>query len=122
MAKKLAVIVFVTCIVALAVGVRWFIRARSQSSYASCITILRQIDAAEQQWGLDHNKSTNDIPTWTDLVGPDRYMREMPVCPQGGTYTLSRVGDYPRCSIPMHSLYFGMVAVVDETGAPISGA
>lgn len=122
MARKLTIAAFVICIVALAAGIRWFIRVRSQSSYASCITLLRQIDGAQQWWAVEHNKTTNDIPTWDDLVGPDRYMREKPTCPQGGTYTLSRVGDYPRCSILMHSFYFGMVAVVDESGAPVPGA
>ncbi len=125
MSSKTNVVVVVATVAACAVvawGVRWFIRARSQSSYASCVTLLKQIDGAEQTWALEHNKTTNDIPTWDDLVGPDRYMRERPTCPQGGAYTLARVGDYPRCTIPMHSFYFGMVAVVDESGAPVLGA
>jgi hypothetical protein len=120
---KLAVVLAsaATCVLAVW-GVRWVIRARSQSAYSSCINGLRQIDGAVEQWALDNHKTTNDTPTWAEIVGRNRYLREKPKCPQGGTYTLSRVGDYPRCSIPMHSFYFGMVAVVDESGAPVQSA
>src|SRR2546428_5386890 len=79
-----------------ALGVRWFIRARTMSAYSSCINGLRQIDGAVQQWALDHHKTTNDMPTWADLAGPDGYIRRMPVCPRDGTYLLGRVADLPR--------------------------
>jgi hypothetical protein len=99
-------IVAIALLAAGGLGSRWFVRARSQSSVSSCINSLREIDGASQQWALDHHAASNDVPTWTDLVGADRYMREMPVCPQGGTYSLARVTDRPRCSIggPGHSL------------------
>src|SRR5436190_23764063 len=120
--KFLVVVVALAACAGVAWGLKRFIRTRSVSSYASGITLLREIDGAKQQWALEHSKATNDIPTWADLVGPDLYMRQKPICPQGGTYTLGRVDEYPRCSIVMHSLNFGMVAVVDETGAPLGGA
>jgi hypothetical protein len=106
----------------LALGLKWVNRARSKSSYASCVALLGQIDGAVLGWALDHKKTTNDVPTWDDLVCPDCYMSDKPVCPQGGEYTLRHVGEHPQCSIPMHSLDFGWVAVTDESGAPISGA
>src|SRR5882724_2270044 len=93
-------------LVAAAWGMREFVWARTTSASNACINNLRQIDGAVQQWALDRNASTNDVPTWADLVGANRYISEMPVCPQGGTYSLGRVADRPRCSIggPGHLL------------------
>ena len=60
-----------------------------------------QLEGAKQQWQLEHNKTTNDIPTLDDLKP---YMKltsrsEIPPCPQGGTYIPGRVGEPPRCSL-----------------------
>ncbi|MGH7992987.1 MAG: prepilin-type cleavage/methylation domain-containing protein [Limisphaerales bacterium] len=85
-----------------------FIRARTTSSQNACINNLRQIDGAKQQWALEKSKTANDIPSWADVQpylgrGPQG---EIPRCPQGGTYILGKVGELPRCSIggPNHSL------------------
>ena len=70
----------------------------------SCIYILTQIDGAKQQWALEQNKTSSDKPTWDDIRPylPE-WLRsgtnQIPVCPQGGKYTLDRVGDRPTCSI-----------------------
>src|ERR1043166_9269947 len=45
----------------------WLNRARSESACYSCITALRMIDGAKQQWALEHHKTTNDIATWDDI-------------------------------------------------------
>ena len=96
----------IAAVIAVGFGARSIVRARSQSAVSSCINSLRQIDGAAQQWAFDHHATSNDVPTWEDLVGVDRYMREMPICPQGGTYSLTRVADQPKCSVggPGHSL------------------
>ena len=106
MAKKVK-IAFVGA-TTLAVFLLWFIpsfnRARSIAASNSCINHLQTIHGAKQQWTLEHHKTTNDVPTWDDLIGTGRYLQEMPVCPQGGTYTLGRLDQRPRCSIPEHTL------------------
>src|SRR5205814_7864783 len=66
----------------------------------SCITRLRIIDGAKQNWALDHHKTTNDVPTWYDIRGYLSRRGEIPVCPAGGVYTLGRVGEQPKCSYP----------------------
>lgn len=78
-----------------------FIRARSAKATNPCMNNLRQIDGAKQQWALENSKSTNDTPLW-DALRP--YLGRgtngvMPMCPEGGTYTLGRVGEAPRCSL-----------------------
>jgi hypothetical protein len=63
-----------------------------------CSSNLVRIDAAKQQWALETNASDDAIPTWQDLVGVDKYLRETPVCPSGGTYSINSVALYPGCT------------------------
>jgi hypothetical protein len=75
------------------------IRARLTTASNACINNLRQIDGAKQQWALENRKQSNDIPTGAEIsiyLGRDG---KMPVCPQGGTYTMGRVDEDPTCSI-----------------------
>ena len=66
---------------------------------------LKAIDGAKTVWAKEHNKTTNDTPTESDLFGPGRYIadRSMVACPIGGTLTLGRVGEKPKCSIEGHT-------------------
>jgi hypothetical protein len=85
-----------------------YIRARSDTASAACLNNLRQIDGGKQEWAVENHKSKNEVPTWYDVrpyVGRGAN-GSIPVCPQGGTYILGRVGEPPRCSIggPQHTL------------------
>jgi len=95
---------------------------RVHASRNSCISILKQLDAAKATWALEQNKTTNDTPLDSDLFGPSANIRDKEACPQGGTYTIGKVGEKPRCSLPMHSLDFGWVMVRDEEGKPVQDA
>jgi hypothetical protein len=68
-----------------------------------CILNLRQLQSAEQMWAVEAHKTTNDIPTMADIRP---YLPRGLVCPDGGSYTLVRVGEKPRCSVggPAHTL------------------
>lgn len=81
-------------------GTRWYVRARTVQAVDICQANLRQIDGAKQHWTSEHGQ---EIPTWTNLVGPKAPIAQMPICPGGGTYTLGPVGQAPRCSIPEHT-------------------
>lgn len=58
-----------------------------------------------------YNKGSDDSPTWDDLrpYFPDWATNGLvrwtngPVCPEGGIYTIGRVGETPRCSIGGYS-------------------
>jgi hypothetical protein len=54
-----------------------------------CVANLRSIDGAVQAWALENHKTTNDIPTWSDLRP---YLNPQFKCPAGGQYTLARPG------------------------------
>ena len=106
----LVVITAVFAIVVLAVVIPAFIRVKPTSAAFPCINNLRQIEVAKSQWALENSKSTNDVATWNDLrpYFPARWTNGMPICPDGGSYTIGRVGESPTCSLgdkePGHKL------------------
>ena len=70
----------------------------------SCQANLRTIDGLKASWALEIDSISNAIPTDADLFGYDKYIREKPMCPAGGTYTLGSVNQKPHCSIPDHTI------------------
>jgi general secretion pathway protein G len=84
-----------------AIAVPNFVKARATSQRNACINNLRQLDAAKQEWALEKGKQSTDTPTMDDLKP---YLRKIPHCPAGGTYTINAVGQPPECSIPGHKL------------------
>jgi hypothetical protein len=80
--------------------------AKQKQNDDACINNLRLIDAAKQQWALEFRKQTTDTPVVEDLrpyLGRGTN-GEMPVCPDGGTYTFGAVGEKPTCTNPTHVL------------------
>jgi hypothetical protein len=76
---------------------------RSVPAQNSCIANLKQLDGATQQWALENKLTTQ---TLVNPEGIKAYLRgsQLPVCPQGGQYSFSTVGQSPRCNVPGHSL------------------
>jgi hypothetical protein len=72
-------------------------KARSQASGNACVNNLRQLDAAKEQWALAEGVSDGEV----NEAGALEYIKggEMPVCPQGGVYTLNPLGTDPECSV-----------------------
>ena len=85
-------------VVMMTLGVMSFLNARENSRRNACIGNMCQIDSAKEQWAMANNKSDGAIVTMEDLVGPDKYMRNTPVCPSGGRYTVNPVGTCPICT------------------------
>jgi len=91
-------------IIALAVG---FVisQFRPHTGYISqqnaCINNLRQIDSAKQEWALENGKTNGTVCTENDIKP---YIKldasgNIAKCPQGGTYTIGKVGEPPTCSL-----------------------
>lgn len=80
----------------------------------ACKLNLQQISICKELWASNENKSSNDIPTWNDLrpyiadwvTNRMRWTNGTAYCPAGGTYTIGKVGEFPKCSLggPYHSL------------------
>src|ERR1043166_6607661 len=77
--------------------------AQAQSQIQTCISNLRQIDAAKQQWALQNNKPAGTPVTPGDIA---RFLRGniLPTCPAGGIYLINSVGMPPTCSSPGRAL------------------
>jgi prepilin-type N-terminal cleavage/methylation domain-containing protein len=83
----------------LAIAIPNFVKARETSRTKSCIANLKQIEAAKEQWAMDNRAGTTATPGTTDLYGTTAYVKNTPVCPSGGTYTISAMDTRPTCSI-----------------------
>ena len=84
----------------MAIAVPNFIRARESSRRSSCITNLKQIDSAKEQWAMDNKAANNATVQMSDIAGV--YMKGAatgPVCPGGGSYTVNNIGTDPACSL-----------------------
>ena len=99
-------------ILALAIVVPNFIKAHSTSACNACINNLRQIDAAANQFALEHEKTNGEAIHFPNDLTP--YIKlnsagKISGCPQGGFYSIKKVGETPTCSlgtnvIPWHVL------------------
>ncbi len=87
-----------------AIAIPNFVKARDTAQRNACISNLRQLDAAKQQWALEYNQADYAMPAPADL---DKYLRvgfHGLQCPKGGSYEINAVGEPPTCSIPGHEL------------------
>ena len=96
------VVVVCLAVWAAALTIPNFVRARVPRQGNYCINSLRQIDAAAQEFALECSKTNGDIIHYPNDLTP--YIKlnrdgKIPPCPQGGTYSIKRVGDVPTCSL-----------------------
>lgn len=92
----------VIAFLALAIAVPNFIKARSTSCGNACVNNLRQIDAAANQFALEHQLTNDERINFPDDLTP--YLKltsagKIPPCPQGGAHHISKVGETPTCSL-----------------------
>lgn len=87
-----------------------FIKSRSTSASNACINNLRQIEGAKGEWALENGKTNGVVCTIADIKP---YIKldtngNIPKCPQGGIYTIGKIGENPTCSLgktnPLHTL------------------
>ena len=76
-----------------------FVKARTTAQMNACISNLRQIDGAVQQWALDTKQPDTAQPQPSDILP---YLKNAVVCPAGGktfaeSYHLGTVADRPTC-------------------------
>lgn len=83
----------------LAIAVPNFVQARDSSRARSCVSNLKQIDAAKQQWAMD-NRQPGDAAVAEGDIMPD-YIKAaaFPTCPSSGDYTIGTVDEDPTCSL-----------------------
>ena len=77
--------------------------AQATSPANVCMNNLRIFEGAKDQWALENKKGVGDTVSAQDIQ-PYLKNNALPVCPQGGVYTLNAVGALPTCSLPGHVL------------------
>jgi prepilin-type N-terminal cleavage/methylation domain-containing protein len=84
----------------LAIAIPNFVRARESSRQKACISNLKQIQSAKEQWAMDNRKGQGDTPpTIAVLSQAGEYIKDEPKCPASGTYTEGATVDAdPDCS------------------------
>ncbi len=80
-----------------AIAIPNFVKARQASQKSACIANLKQIEGAKATWALEQKKTNTDTPLTTDLYGSDKYIRQEPTCPGGGSYNILGVDTKPTC-------------------------
>ena len=84
-----------------AIAIPNFIKARITSQQNACINNLRQLDGAINEWALETGKTNGTIATEKDIKPYIKWDSNgnVPKCPQGGQYTIGKVGEHPTCSL-----------------------
>jgi prepilin-type N-terminal cleavage/methylation domain-containing protein len=76
-----------------------FVKARTTAQMNACLSNLRQIDGAVQQWALDTKQGDNAAVTAQDVLP---YLKNAVTCPSGGktfadSYSVTTVAARPTC-------------------------
>ena len=76
-----------------------FVKARTTAQMNACISNLRQIDGAVQQWALDTKQGDTATVNAADVLP---YLKNAVVCPSGGktfadSYSVTTVQARPTC-------------------------
>lgn len=83
-----------------------FTKRRHTHTKNFCHNNLLQLEGAKKQWAEDHHKSIEAIPSSSELIGTDRYIKIRPECPANGAYTIGAVGELPQCSQAEHQFQY----------------
>ena len=111
--KSFRWVVGIALVVMIAMAIPQWVKERRAAALSPCVDNLHQIQSSKLNWMGENRKTTNDTPTWTELKPQlscctNRYgwSNGLPVCPNGGTYAIGRVGEPATCSVGgrMHSL------------------
>ncbi len=95
---EIMIVVAIIAILA-AVAIPNFVKYRRNSQAAACVSNLKQLQAASEQWRLAGNGGGTAAPNMSDICGATGYIKAVPKCPAGGSYTLGNESTDPVCGI-----------------------
>ncbi|MBI3887355.1 MAG: M48 family metallopeptidase [Opitutae bacterium] len=100
-ANALVLVVAVGLLAAMAIPA--FQKVRQSSQQKVCFNNERQLAAAFDQYLEENGKGAK---SWDDITGPDKYVKTMPACPVGGTYSATyHEGSGYEVSCSVHGSY-----------------
>ena len=83
----------------LAIAVPNFVRAREASRAKACVSNLKQIQSAKEQYAMDNRVAEGGAAADTNLYGAGKYIVVKPTCPAtNADYTIGVVGANPTCA------------------------
>ena len=82
---EIMIVVAIIAILA-AVAIPNFVKYRNESQRAACISNMKQLQTAGEQWAM---KNVDQTPTMSDLCGSTLYIKKAPTCPAAGSYSFS---------------------------------
>jgi len=99
--RRLRVVLPIAGVIVLlaAIAVPGCIPVHSYARRATCINNMRTIVEAKAKWASANGKQMSDVPSDQDLFGPGLSLKQKPICPSGGTYSMGNISEKPRCSL-----------------------
>lgn len=90
-----------------AIAIPSFLTARTKSQTNVCISNLRQINSAKEQWALTIGKRDGEVITPTEKInttnGVDSFIKGgEPFCPASGIYDYQPIGTDATCDRDKH--------------------
>jgi prepilin-type N-terminal cleavage/methylation domain-containing protein len=95
-------IVVLIIAVLMAIAIPNLMHARQSARARACVSNLREIDQAKEQFAMERAKKSGDAIAWGDIV--PSYLKTQPACPLGAAYAIGTVGEKPTCPSPDHLL------------------
>ena len=80
----------------MAIAVPQLMHARERSQTNSCISNLKEIETAKEQWAMENGQPPTATPVQANLT--PSYIKLWPSCPMSGTYTIGSMETRPDCS------------------------
>jgi hypothetical protein len=76
-----------------------YVRQRQLQHQKECVTNLKRISSATEQWAMDNRKSALAAPPPIPVLAARYLDGKLPRCPSGGTYLQSpTVQKHPKCT------------------------
>src|SRR5690242_16782765 len=83
----------------LAIAVPNFVLARKAARTKACVSNLKQIQSAKEQWAMDNRQAGSAAVAMTDITGTGKYIVTEPKCPSNNAaYTPGTVDTNPTCT------------------------
>jgi prepilin-type N-terminal cleavage/methylation domain-containing protein len=85
----------------LAIAVPNFVNARETARAKACVSNLKELDSATEQYAMDNHLDGNTTVTPAQFLAlAPTYLRTFPTCPEGGHYAPgATLEENPICSI-----------------------
>lgn len=111
---EIMIVVAIIAILA-AVAIPNFIKYRNESQKSSCISNMKQLQTAGEQWCMVNGATAT--PTLTDLCGSANYVKTTPVCPYAkDNYTVANESGVIKVTCPQASALGHVIPGTEPTG------